>query len=86
MEVDRTPAFVEYRVRPTTRYIITRFERGPTSEGGNCWGGSSTRGEYDCANTAFHVATALCKLEHEKLGFPPGDERIQYPREVSAGE
>ena len=70
---------VEYRVRPVTRYIITRFEQGVTSESGACAGGCSTRGEYDNPDVAWEVAYALCKLDHERLGYPPGDERIQYP-------
>ena len=71
---------IEYRVRPVTRYIVTRFESdGTASNGGSCVG----RGEYDNAATAYEVGYALCKAEHEKLGWEPGDERIQYPQPIA---
>lgn len=69
---------IEYRVRPVTRYIVTRFERHVSAESES--GGSSSLGEYDCVDNAYDVAYALCKAEHERLGFPIGDERIQYPQ------
>lgn len=64
---------IEYRVRPVTRYIVTRFEE---SERG---GSSGQLGEYDNNQVAFEVGYALCCAEHERLGWPPGDERIKYP-------
>jgi len=70
---------IEYRVRPVTRFIITRYE-GTTDEDGNSDGSVAGRGEYDNADTAFEVAYALCKAEHDRLGWPLDDERIQYPR------
>lgn len=69
---------IEYRVRPVTRYIVTRFERSE-SVNGMCSGGSSSLGEYENGDTAYAVGYALCKAEHERLGYPIGDERIQYP-------
>lgn len=72
---------IEYRVRPVTRYIVTRFEGrvGPNGAAGNA---SRMLGEYDNAETAYEVGYALCSAEHRALGWPPGDERIQYPRPV----
>jgi hypothetical protein len=70
---------VEYRVRPITRFVVTRYheeERGA---------GCETKGEYDNANVAFEVGYALCKAEHERLGWPVGDERIQYPMRDTEG-
>lgn len=67
---------VEYRVRETTRYFVTRYDEGDEGRSGS----SSTFGEYDNADTAFAVGYALCKAEHERLGWPIGDERIQYPQ------
>lgn len=67
---------VEYKVRPVTRFVVTRWH-----EAENC-GGSQTIGEYASNEAAFHVAYALCKQEHQQLGYPPGDERIQYPEEL----
>ena len=67
---------IEYKVRPVTRYVVTRYEsRGRA-------GGSEQHGEFDNADTAFAVAYALCRAEHERLGWPVGDERIQYPQPV----
>lgn len=69
---------IEYKVRPVTRYVVTRFESD-----GDC-GNSTQRGEYDGARVAHEVAYALCRAEHEQLGWPVGDERIQYPSAVLA--
>jgi len=68
----------EYRVRPVTRYIVTRWE-GPDDPRVGCVNGSTTHGEYDNADTAYAVAHALCRAEHDRLGYPPGDPRIVYP-------
>lgn len=65
---------VEYRVRPVMRYIVTRYEsNGPAAACGPC-------GEYDSEDMAYEVGYALCKAEHERLGWPMGDGRIQYPK------
>lgn len=71
---------IEYKVRKVERFIVTRFETsGPDAEGkGNSV--SSVRGEYENPDMAYEVGYALCRAEHERLGFPPGDDRIQYPR------
>lgn len=71
---------IEYRVRPVTRYIVTRFESHDHPDG-RSGGGSRPLGEFDSADTAYEVGYALCKAEHDRLGWPPGDERIQYPRD-----
>lgn len=65
---------IEYRVRPVTRYVVTRWYQTETE------GGCETRGEFDHADTAYEVGYALCKMEHEQHGWPAGDERIIYPR------
>lgn len=67
---------IEYRVRMVPRYIVTRYHE---SESG-VTGGSETRGQYDNDEVAYEVAYALCSAEHARLGWPLGDERIQYPR------
>lgn len=66
---------LEYRVKPVTRYVITRYEEGANG----CSGGVATRGEYENADVAWEVAYALCKQEHERYGYPVGDNRIRYP-------
>lgn len=71
-----TQELIEYRVRPVTRYIVTRFER--SADGASANGGG--RGEFDNAETAYAVGYALAKADHERKGWPLGDERIQYPQ------
>lgn len=74
---------VEYRVKPITRYVVTRYEEGHDESievGSKSWAGPSTKGQYENADVAFEVAYALCRAEHEQLGWPVADERIQYPR------
>lgn len=71
---------IEYRVKPVTRYIITRFARDGTGAG------VSTMGEYDNGNLAYQVAYALCSDEHKRLGLPVGDERISYPPHLESGD
>ena len=67
---------VEYRVRPVTRYIVTRYYADDSASG------SEYKGEYDSPHIAYEVGYALAKEEHQRLGYPIGDERIQYPRPV----
>lgn len=67
----------EYRLRPVTRFIVTRYQ--DTGDGN---GVSSQLGEYSNADAGYEVAYALCKAEHDRLGYPPGDLRIQYPQRI----
>ena len=69
---------LEYRVKPITRYVVTRYESGENT------GGVSERGTFDNADVAYEVAYAMCKLEHEKLGYKIDDERVQYPEHPRA--
>ena len=77
---------VEYRIKPVTRYVVTRYEHldGVPDEPGKS---SVTQigGEYASSDVAYDIGYAVCKQEHEKLGWPVGDERIQYPRALEAG-
>ena len=65
---------VEYKVRKVERFIVTCFEE---HDEGMC--GSRGIGEYSSHRGAYDVAYACAKLEHERLGYPLGDERIKYP-------
>lgn len=67
---------VEYRIIPHTRYSVTRFHSGWSGNTGGC----ETKGEFDNPDIAQDVAYALCREEHQRLGWPLADERIQYPR------
>lgn len=77
--------FVEYRVRPVTRYVVTRFERQESDDGrsGTC-ANCVEKGEFDNAKTAYEVGYALAKDEHGRLGYLPDDPRIQYPERIEA--
>lgn len=64
---------IEYRVRPVTRYIVTRWEdvENGTALLDEC-------GEFANEDRAYSVAHALAFKEREDLGWPPGDERIIF--------
>jgi hypothetical protein len=71
---------IEYRIKPVTRYVITRFEAATDNADGTESGGScEQRGEYANADTAYDVAYALCKLEHDKASAPVGSMDFIYP-------
>ena len=72
---------VEYRVRPITRYIVTRWHE-ETDDQGRHLGGSDTRGEYDNAEVAYEVAYALCKAEHDASGQPLDSMSFIYPEPI----
>ena len=69
---------IEYRVKPVTRYIVTRCELGEYANSV-----SQVGGEYDTAEVAYQVGYAVCRIEHEKLGWPMDDDRMQYPRDIA---
>jgi hypothetical protein len=71
---------IEYRVREVTRYHVTRHWESVDGR----TGGSEDKGEYDNPELAYEVGYALCKDEHNRLGFEPGDERIIYPQPVNS--
>lgn len=49
----------EYRVRPVTRFIVTRFTTEEVSEGGCCGAGSEVIGEFPSGQQADLVADAM---------------------------
>ena len=61
---------VEYRVRPVTRHIVTRYEDGV---------GSTQIGEYPSAEVAHSVGHALCDAERIKAGEPLDSPAFVYP-------
>ena len=73
---------IEYKVRPVTRFIVTRFEAYDDPDGGGT-AGSDTKGEFDNFDTAYQVGYALCREEHRRLHWPLDDERIKYPEPAS---
>lgn len=68
---------IEYKVRPVTRYIVTRFQAGDDNGTGAIASGCETKGEFANPGLAYDAAHALCRDEREKLGWPMGDERIK---------
>lgn len=50
---------IEYRVRPVTRYLVTRFHGEESEDGRSASGGSSCMGEFDNQKSAALVAGAL---------------------------
>ncbi len=78
---------LEYRVRPVTRYVVTRYTNPSANEPNvACSGRTETKGEFDNQETAEAVAYALCKQEHESRGWPVDDRRICYPHSCSREE
>lgn len=77
-------AQIEYRLRPVTRWIVTRYETELPQDGVTSKGTSSQHGEFDNADTAYAVGYALAAAEHQRLGYPPGDMRVQYPEPIEA--
>lgn len=67
------PTAIEYRVRPVTRFIVTRHYASDDS----C--GTSPIGEFDNEQLAYNAGYALCRTEHQQLGWPLDDSRIKYP-------
>lgn len=66
---------IEYKVRPVTRFIVTRYYENEGAAEASRQIGS----EYANEEMAYQVAYALCSQEHERLGWGLDDERIRYP-------
>lgn len=73
------PTKIEYRIREVKRFAVTRYEETPDGSGG-----CMTKGTYDNGQIAHEAAYALAREEHGRLGWPVGDERIQYPHPTLA--
>lgn len=67
---------IEYRVRPVTRFIVTRYYR----ESGT--GSSEQKGVFEDPDVAYDAAYSMCRVEHESHGWALEDERIQYPKRL----
>ena len=70
---------IEYRVRPVTRFIVTRYETERPVDGRASNGSSTQHGEFDNEDTAYAVGYALAKAESDRLGLPPGDMAVMFP-------
>jgi len=64
---------IEYRVRPVTRYIVTRFE----SE--DRMGASSSCGEFDREDEALRVGFAAAKMDQEHYRFDHNQAEVIFP-------
>jgi hypothetical protein len=77
---------IEYKVRPVTRWVVTRYQAGESSDDGRmcCAGRSETRGEFDNEQKAYDVGYALAKLEAGLRELPPGDMGVIFPDPVGS--
>lgn len=71
---------VEFRVKEIKRYIVTQHSHSVEENGDETCGENRMIGEYGSYEVAYSVGYALAKAEHDRLGYEPGDMRIQYPK------
>lgn len=64
-----------------TRYAVTKYEERDDGSAG-----VQTCGIYDNPSMAYEVGYALCKADHDRLGYPPGDMRVIYPTPLVSSE
>jgi len=57
---------IEYRVRPVTRYIVTRYTEEPVSDSGACGAGSELIGEFPSGAAADSVADAMVTADQSR--------------------
>jgi hypothetical protein len=72
---------IEYKIRPVTRYVVTRYDE-QEMVAGRFSGGCTTQGEYDNADLAYEVAYALAKEQARILNLPPGDMTVIFPKPI----
>lgn len=63
---------VEYRIRQVTRFIVTRHYEQEDRR----ISGTDQKGEFDNLEIAHEVAYALCKDEHQRLGYQIGRAHV----------
>lgn len=68
------PDKVQYQVRLSSIYTVTRYSETATAAG------SEPKGQFSNPQVAYEVAYALCREEHSRLGWDDMDERITYPQ------
>ncbi len=57
---------LEYRVKPVTRYIVTRYHSYTEDQPGCGGAGSSVVGEFDNEATAENIRATLAEQEHQR--------------------
>jgi hypothetical protein len=77
---------IEYKVRPVTRYVVTRYEEFCEEGGNGRTNESRQQGEFENQDTAYAVGYALARAEAERLELPPGDMRVIYPDPIPTKE
>lgn len=70
---------IEYKIRPVTRFVVTRFEQDADGMR-EC----TTRGEFDNEQVAYDVGYALAKLDADNLKLPPDDMTVIFPEAVGS--
>lgn len=73
---------IGYRVRPVTRYSVTRWH-SEEADDGRCSGGSECCGEFDREDTAEKVALALAA--QETSGFVTVESDPVYSTVANSG-
>ena len=68
---------IEYKIKPVTRYIVSRYHQDGRAAG------ADVRGEFDNEEMAYQVGYALCKAEHDAAGTHLGDTDFIYPSRPS---
>lgn len=80
MDKDHT----EFRVRPVTRYIVTKCDWVEHDNGTESSGNSRQLGpEYANEDIAYEVAYALARQESERLECSIASDRVIYPTRPS---
>lgn len=76
---------IEYKIRPVTRYIVTKYTE-EEHEDGRCSGGSEMCGEFDREEEALRAGFAMAKMDfHERslnaeVKFPDFPDGWSYYR------
>lgn len=64
---------IEYRVRPVTRYVVTRWYAEDHANG-CCSGGCEGLGEFDNESAAQRVMIGMASHEHEGESLPLSED------------
>jgi len=73
---------IEYKLRPVTRYIVTRYEGSDNPNVARA-GACTIHGEFDNERIAYEVGYALAKADADRLGLPPGDMTVIFPASLA---
>lgn len=72
---------IEYKVRPVTRFIVTRYSEDIDPNNTSC-ASCETKGEFDNFNTAYAVGYALAQEEQIRRGIDLQSPALKFPDSV----